>query len=222
MAEVTGKRTASVLLLYSVLLMQIGFTQAADTVRDTVACVVGEPSGTVVSLGLSDYMGVKFFLSRGSNTISETGAAARADNRGFGDTFGPGARLQYTVFGFEGSSFKITARVLEEEHAEKTKVGIYAISPPPTTGSGEDAISSGAIGSIVRNGVGEISDYRVGNTDYEDIEMKFLQYDSSVELISGIDGGHSWTGTDDENGARIFYELTEPMSAQVRYTLSAE
>lgn len=226
------RRYITVILL---LLVQMGLS-AALSVTEQVATKVSNASGTVVALGLSDYDGVAFCLSGGYYSVSRAGAQALPIGAGEGVQKGFGARLQYTTFGNDNTTYKITATT-DENGSSYLLVGITNLSDPPWTdenGNGEydpeeDRLSN-TLGEIVvttvngdRNGTGTGALEYI-YTEYGGITpaMFRLFHDVHDTLISGINGDDAWTGTERDQGAQLFYDMVYPCVCNVYYSIVEE
>ena len=211
-------------MFFLLVLMMVGCGMlfAATSVSEQVGTAQEAATGTVVTIGLSNYDGVQFSLSGGVYAAAQPGAMAIATGSGSGNKYGPGARLQYTLYGLSGT-YKITATTDEAGH-NKVFVGITEMTAAPTVGER----TSGSLGTIsldteaatdYNGDDGAARDY--GLAGDEPAMFKLLGEVNDV-LITGIASGDTWTGTTTSSGPQLYYELTDPISCSVTYTISAE
>lgn len=193
----------------------------ALTVTEQVGTSQQDPTGTVATIGLSNYEGVMFSLSGGSYSAAQPGAQAQAVGSGGGNKFGAGARLQYTVYG-QGSTYKITASVPIDD----AEVLYCGIANKPSSAKVANSRTSGSIGTITSSGGTDRKANYSAASDYASITetnlYMFLLTETDKELIGSIDGTDMWTGTESTDGPLLYYELLSPTDVVVTYTLGAE
>lgn len=242
------KKQFIALVIIIMLIASVHLFAASDetsSVTDTVSTVTDDPSGIVVSLGLSHNDGVIFSLAGPKYSAANPGAPALASGGGTGITYGFGARLQYTLFdaGTSGEKFQIDAALADPQTNENLidisgdlSVGISAISNVNPKTYGAEGRTSGDIGD--RSGGGTDT----SNGDYDGVTFTNSSSDSnyppgvlsmiqltaddtgpnSVALIVDIEPEDTWTGTGNDDGAQLFYELlSSDVTVEVVYTLKA-
>ncbi len=203
-----------------VLLISCGMIFAATSVQEQVGTAQQDAEGAVVTIGLSNYEGVQFALSGGYYAAAQPGAKAVAVGSGGGNKYGPGARLQYTLFG-SGGTYKISA-LTDESGDGNIFVGVTEVTDDPVSGER----TSGSIGTI--NTDTDVADYN-GESGIarsyglgSDPAMFLLNSVTADTLITSIASADTWTGTTSDDGPQLYYELTDTISCVVTYTIAAE
>lgn len=202
---------------------------AADStsVSEEIRVLGTESVGSVVTLGLSDYLGTVLSVDEGGQQRVSSEGNTLMLHALEGKMFGYGARLQYTLFGSDtySETFKITAHT-DLKGDSKVLIGIYSISEPPEAGDRR----SGSLGEINRrdatyNGFGADDDQR----RYADLfpegdapAMFLLTEHDPVDVVVSISAADTWTGYEASQGAWLFYELLEPVDVKVYFTMVPE
>lgn len=168
---------------------------AATSVTDTVG-VSYDVSGTVVLLGITD-VEVSLSLNGGAWGASEAGArAALGGGAGYDEEVG--GWLHYTTYGVADQKITVAKDA-------STDVA-YA----------NDSLSVKI--NTMTNGGSALATLGTANAAYQTIGA------TTRNLITGISGGDTWTGTGAAEGAQVIYKLTaNPVASTVvvLYTILA-
>lgn len=220
------QRVRIVVLFVFLVLMQVSTLVGAESVSEHIGTITEDATGSVVSLGLSNYNGLVFSITGGIYTAATAGSPAQIINAAQGNKYGHGAKLQYSLYNADDVSetFKISAQTNDVGDG-KVLVGVYRISDAPSSGDRQ----SGHLGDINRadayyNGFSPAAGTRLYDQVLPDeVPAMFLLYeDSPVDIIVNIDADDTWTGTTSEDGASLFYELLEPLTVRIYFTIAPQ
>lgn len=186
-------------LAVAIMLVASSAAFADDLSMDTTALdqvgVAYSVSGTVALLGMVDNDGVSLTLNAGSYGASEPGARAVLGG-GASYVEATGGWLHYTAYGINTQ-----------------KITVQKDSGSPV-GYANDSLAV-KINTIV-NGGSALNTLGTGSSTYVAIGS------TAADLVTGISGTDTWTGTDSTQGAQVKYKLVaDPgvLRVDVLYTM---
>lgn len=204
------KKTTLVVLLAAALILGMAAVAAADdlsmdaTANDSVGVSYSE-SGTVTLLGIVGNDAVSLSLNGGTYGASEPGAQATLGG-GSSEVTGTGGYLHYTLYGV--GNHKITVETETAGYGEETLSVQISDGTLDSDNTSEIVAGGSAAGTLGTAATGFVA---IGTT--------------AADLITGITGTDTWTGTASSEGAPVEYKLSgDPGvdTVDVLYTITSE